>query len=118
MNVHFEENWQKTKFESDHILHLNGKEIPYHSVCEDNFFYDEEGKAVATIYSYAYFRSDVEDAAKRPVMFAYNGGPGSASLWLHLGLVGPRRVKLDDEMNLPTVPPFELEDNPNCLART
>ena len=115
MNVHFEENWQKTKFESDHILHLNGKEIPYHSVCEDNFFYDEEGKAVATIYSYAYFRSDVEDTAKRPVMFAYNGGPGSASLWLHLGLVGPRRVKLDDEMNLPTVPPFELEDNPNCL---
>ena len=115
MNVHFEENWQKTKFESDHILHLNGNEIPYHSVCEDNFFYDEEGKAVATIYSYAYFRSDVEDAAKRPVMFAYNGGPGSSSLWLHLGLVGPRRVKLDDEMNLPTVPPFELEDNPNCL---
>lgn len=115
MNVHFEENWEKTKYESDHVLHLNGQEIPYHSVCEDNFFYDEEGKAVATIYSYAYFRSDVKEASKRPVMFAYNGGPGSASLWLHLGLVGPRRVKLDDEIHLPTVPPFELEDNPNCL---
>lgn len=115
MNIHFEENWQKTRFESDHVLHLNGKEIPYHSICEDNFFYDEEGKAAATIYSYAYFRSDVENPVERPVMFAYNGGPGSASLWLHLGLVGPRRVKLDDEINLPTVPPFELEDNPNCL---
>ncbi len=70
---------------------------------------------MATIYSYAYFRSDVEDSSKRPVMFAYNGGPGSASLWLHLGLVGPRRVKLADEINLSAVPPFELEDNPNCL---
>lgn len=115
MNVHFQEEWEKTRFESDQILHLKGKEIPYHTVCEDNFFYDQDGKAVATIYSYAYFRSDVPDASKRPVMFAYNGGPGSASLWLHLGLVGPRRVKLEDEINLPTVPPFELEDNPNCL---
>lgn len=115
MNVHFEENWEKTRYESDHVLHLRGAEIPYHTICEDNFFYDEEGKAVATIYSYAYFRSDVKDSSTRPVMFAYNGGPGSASLWLHLGLVGPRRVKLEDEIHLPTVPPFELEDNPNCL---
>lgn len=114
MNVHFEENWEKTRFESDHVLHLKGQEIPYHTVCEDNFFYDDDGKAVATIYSYAYFRSDVKDASQRPVMFCYNGGPGSASLWLHLGMVGPRRVKLEDEINLPTVPPFELEDNPNC----
>lgn len=115
MNVHFEECWEKTKYESDHVLKLNGREIPYHTVCEDNFFYDEEGKAVATIYSYAYFRRDVRNAASRPVMFAYNGGPGSASLWLHLGLIGPRRVKLEDEIHLPTVPPFELEDNPNCV---
>lgn len=115
MDVHFQESWEKTKFESDHTISLNGREISYHTVCEDNFFYDQEGKPVATIYSYAYFRSDVEGDSARPVMFAYNGGPGSASLWLHLGLVGPRRVKLDDEMNLPTVPPFELEDNPNCL---
>lgn len=114
MNVHFEECWEKTRFESDHILRVGGREIPYHTVCEDNFFYDEDGKAVATIYSYAYFRSDVSDASSRPVLFAYNGGPGSASLWLHLGLVGPRRVKLDNEMELPTVPPYELEDNPNC----
>lgn len=115
MNVHFQECWEKTRYESDHTICLNGQTIPYRTVCEDNFFFNEEGKAVATIYSYAYFRSDVEDPSKRPVMFAYNGGPGSASLWLHLGLVGPRRVKLADEINLPTVPPFELEDNPNCL---
>lgn len=115
MNVHFQECWDKTCYESDHVINLRGQEVHYHTVCEDNFFYNEEGKAVATIYSYAYLRSDGESGSARPVMFAYNGGPGSASLWLHLGLVGPRRVKLADEINLPTVPPFELEDNPNCL---
>jgi len=115
MNVHFQENWEKTRFESDHILHLKGQEIPYHTVCEDNFFYNDDGKAVATIYSYSYFRSDVEDSTSRPVIFAYNGGPGSASLWMHLGFIGPRRVKLEDEINVSAVPPFELEDNPNCL---
>ena len=115
MQIHFQENWEKTHYESDHILTLGAQSIPYHTVCEDNFFYDEEGKAVATIYSYAYFRSDVPNPSARPLLFAYNGGPGSASLWLHLGLVGPRRVKLDDEIHLPTVPPFELEDNPNCI---
>lgn len=114
MNVHFQECWDKTKYESDHVLNLRGQEIPYHSVCEDNFFYNDEGKAVATIYSYSYFRNDV-DRSRRPVLFAYNGGPGSASLWLHLGIIGPRRVKLEDEIHLPTVPPFELEDNPHCL---
>ena len=115
MDVHFQECWEKTRYESDHVLNLHGMEIPYHTVCEDNFFYNADGKAVASIYSYAYFRSDVEDPSERPVLFAYNGGPGSASLWLHLGLIGPRRVKLEDEIHLPTVPPFALEDNPNCL---
>lgn len=115
MDVHVQECWEKTRYESDHVLNLRGQQIPYHTVCEDNFFCQEDGKAVASIYSYAYFRSDVENPSKRPVLFAYNGGPGSASLWLHLGLIGPRRVKLEDEIHLPTVPPFELEDNPNCL---
>lgn len=50
MNVHFEECWDKTRYESDHVITLHGQEIPYHTVCEDNFFYDHEGKAVATIY--------------------------------------------------------------------
>ncbi len=115
MTIHFEEDREKTRFESDHVLQLNGQTIPYHTICEDNFFYNQEGKAVATLYSYSYFRSDVSQPQQRPVLFAYNGGPGSASLWLHLGLIGPRRLKLPDEIHLPTVPPFELEDNPNCL---
>lgn len=44
MQIHFQENWEKTHYESDHILTLGNHSIPYHTVCEDNFFYDEEGK--------------------------------------------------------------------------
>ena len=111
----FEENLEKSKYEADGSLQIQGTTIPYHTICEDNFFVDEENNPVASIFSYAYFRSDIQDNSKRPILFIYNGGPGCASLWLHMGLFGPRIVKLDDELNLPTVPPFELEDNLHCL---
>lgn len=71
MNVHFEECWDKTRYESDHVITLRGQEIPYHTVCEDNFFYDHEGKAVATIYSYAYFRSDIKDSISGAELAGY-----------------------------------------------
>ena len=109
------ESREKSRFESSGSFQLRGQTIPYHTVCEDNFFVDEQGEPTATIFSYAYFRSDVQDASTRPVLFAYNGGPGSSSLWLHAGLFGPRRIRLEDEIHLPTVPPFELQDNPHCL---
>ena len=113
--MRIQENLEKSKYEADGSLQIQGTTIPYHTICEDNFFVDEENNPVASIFSYAYFRSDIQDNSKRPILFIYNGGPGCASLWLHMGLFGPRIVKLDDELNLPTVPPFELEDNPHCL---
>lgn len=72
---------------------------------------DSEGeKAKASIFFIAYTRDGVEDRSKRPVTFSFNGGPGSSSVWLHLGLLGPRRVLMDDEGNaLP--PPYRLVDN-------
>ena len=109
------ESREKSCFESTGEITLKGQRIPYRTVCEDTFFHDKNGNPSATVFSYAYLRSDVEDPSTRPVMFSYNGGPGCASLWLHLGIMGPRRLKLDDELHLPTVPPFELEDNPHCL---
>ena len=113
--MRIQENLEKSKYESDGHIKLHGQEIPYHTICEDNFFVDEENNPVATIFSYSYFRSDIKNNTTRPVMFVYNGGPGCGSLWLHMGLFGPRILKLDDELNIPTVPPFELTDNPHCL---
>jgi carboxypeptidase C (cathepsin A) len=70
----------------------------------------EGEKPKASVFFIAYTRTDVENPATRPITFSFNGGPGSSSVWLHLGLLGPRRVLLDDVGNLPP-PPYQLTDN-------
>jgi carboxypeptidase C (cathepsin A) len=64
----------------------------------------------ARIFYMAYTLDGVSDPKTRPLMFSFNGGPGSASVWLHLGALGPRRVKMMDDGMMPA-PPYELEDN-------
>ena len=95
----------------------SGETIAFKSLCEDNVFYDENGKALGTMFTYSYFRSDVEDASNRPVIFFFNGGPGSGSIWLHVGLFGPWRVKYDDPeaVNVSSLPPYRVENNELCL---
>jgi len=71
---------------------------------------DEEGNDQANIFYMAYTKNDVSNAAKRPLTFAFNGGPGSSSVWLHLGVLGPKRVKMTPEgENYP--PPYQLVEN-------
>lgn len=68
-------------------------------------------KALAKMFFVAYTRENAGNSAKRPVVFAFNGGPGSSSIWLHMGALGPRRAALTDKGEaLP--PPYRLEDNP------
>ncbi|MCO6451938.1 MAG: hypothetical protein J5I90_14240 [Caldilineales bacterium] len=71
---------------------------------------NESEKPKASIFYVAYTRNDVDDAETRPITFSFNGGPGSSSVWLHMGLLGPRRVFLDDD-GMPPPPPFRLVDN-------
>jgi len=79
---------------------------------------DDDGKPTASVFYVAYTKEGVRDASTRPVTFAYNGGPGSASLWLHMGALGPRRVVTSDTAHTPP-PPYDLEDNPDTpLDRT
>ena len=68
--------FEPKRFESDHTITLRGKEIEYHTVCEDNVFYDNAGKPIATLFSYSYFNKS-DPNPNRPVIFGYNGGPGS-----------------------------------------
>jgi carboxypeptidase C (cathepsin A) len=70
----------------------------------------EVERARAQIFFIAYTKDDVKDKSKRPLTFSFNGGPGSSSVWLHLGVLGPRRVVLTDEGEMPK-PPFRLTDN-------
>jgi len=105
-------------FESSGSVRLaSGATVPFRTVCQDNLFYDEEGKAVGSMFTYSYFRTDVENAEQRPVIFHFNGGPGSGSMWLHCGLFAPWRLKFDDPeaVQQPFVPPYRVENNELCL---
>ena len=73
-----------------------------------------EGESTGLLYSVAYTRSDVKDLSTRPVSFVYNGGPGSASMWLHMGAFGPRRVvTVNGEFTPPA--PYGIVDNTETL---
>lgn len=67
-------------------------------------------KPRAEVFFVAYELDGVSDKSKRPVTFSFNGGPGSSSVWMHLGLFGPKRVELDDD-GYPSAPPYRLVPN-------
>ena len=72
-----------------------------------------KGVPAAVLSSFSYVERRAKPDTTRPVLFAFNGGPGSASIWMHLGFLGPRRVDFPDPVNPPTVAPFGLTDNPH-----
>src|SRR2546430_8492931 len=74
-----------------HRLTAGGKSIDYTATAGTLVIRDDDDKPIADMGYIAYTRRDVKDAAARPLMFAFNGGPGSSSLWLHIGVLGPRR---------------------------
>lgn len=99
---------------TEHSLVANGQTISYQAIAGDTWLRDMDGAPIASIFSFTYLRTDVRDSS-RPVVFVFNGGPGSASIWIHMGAIGPRRVVLDADVNPSNVPPFGLEDNPNSI---
>jgi len=72
----------------------------------------ESGEVEANIFFMGYTLDGVSDVSERPLIFVFNGGPGSASVWLHLGAFGPKRVQMQDEGWMPA-PPYKLVDNPD-----
>ena len=87
------ENFKPERFLSQGSIEINGKEVPYKTVCEDNVFYNNAGKPIASIFSYTYIRTDVKDQKDRPVIFGFNGGPGASSMMVHIGFLGTKRLK-------------------------
>ena len=99
---------------TDHTIKIGGQTIPYKATAAIILIKNEKDEPTALIYSTAYTRSDVKDMSQRPVAFLYNGGPGSSSVWLHMGSVGPRRVMTINADVTPPAP-YKLMDNPDCL---
>ena len=104
-----------------HTVTLGGRDLRY-TVTTGTVVFNEEAqkdgvaegeKPKATVFFVAYTLEGAEPGT-RPLTFSFNGGPGSSSVWLHLGLLGPKRVLFDDEGN-PTPPPYQLVENEHSL---
>lgn len=83
---------EPTRFVSEHSGRFNGEHIDYTATAGETYLRDLEGEPTATIFTFSYIKTNLSDGESRPVTFVWNGGPGSASTWLHMGGYGPKRV--------------------------
>lgn len=102
------------RFSASGSCSLQGETVDFQAVTERITFFDDSGEAEATAHTIAYIRENT-DGSPRPVLFAYNGGPGSSSSTIHIGALAPWRVKIDDSISLNFTPPYEMEDNPDTI---
>ena len=89
---------------TDHVAHIGNQSIPYKATAATIMLKNEKEEPTALVYFTAYTRSDVKDLSQRPIAFVYNGGPGSSSLWLHMGSFSPKRVQFTDAEANPAGP--------------
>lgn len=97
-----------------HQITLNGKPLAYTTTTGMMPIRNAAGDVEASMFFIAYTLDGVADKAKRRLMFSFNGGPGSASVWLHIGAIGPKRVRMMDDGNLPPAP-YRMELNEGTL---
>ncbi len=92
---------------------IKGARVPYKATAGTMPVWNEEGKPIATLFYTYYERTDVSDRAARPLVFSFNGGPGSGSLWMHLAYTGPYKLNIDDE-GYP-LQPYGVSKNPHSI---
>lgn len=94
---------------TDGQLVINGQTIPYQATAGTYAYKDEKGVVKAQFFYVAYTRTDAKDPLLRPITFSFNGGPGAASVFMHMGLLGPKRLTVKNS------PPYSYADNPFSL---
>ena len=94
---------------------IDGQKIDYTVRTSRLVIKKDDGKARASVFYVAYTRNDVKDLTKRPVLFAFNGGPGSSAVWLHLGALGPRIVPTSPDGTQALQPPLRVKENPSSI---
>jgi len=99
---------------TQHSVVIGGAAVPYTATAGTLIVRNEKDEPWASVGYTAYTRKDAGGASRRPITFAYNGGPGSSSIWLHMGTLGPRRVVTSDAMPTPP-PPYQLVDNASSI---
>ncbi|MEQ9096481.1 MAG: hypothetical protein RIE32_09485 [Phycisphaerales bacterium] len=105
-----------------HSVEIDGQTIHYEATADTITLVNDKDEATANLFYIAYRRIDggadsakFPDPAQRPITFSFNGGPGSSSVWLHLGIFGPRRVAYADEVGNPGPPPYAVIPNAHSL---
>lgn len=96
---------------TQHRAVIGGQEISYTATATQMLLEEDGVKDKANVFFVAYTKDGVEDVSQRPITFCFNGGPGSSSVWLHLGAFGPKRVRLPDDASR-VRPPRQVEENP------
>src|SRR5437879_8947673 len=99
---------------TSHAVTIGSEAIKYTARAGTMIMKDEDGKALASVFFVAYTK-DGADPAKRPVTYTFNGGPGSSSVWLHMGAFGPKRVAYKDDEGHAPAPPYHLVDNESSI---
>jgi carboxypeptidase C (cathepsin A) len=103
---------------TQHHLAAGGKSFDYTATAGTLIIRDNDDKPIANMGYVAYTRRDVKDASQRPILFAFNGGPGSSSLWLHMGVLGPKRVVVSDPGPTPPAPYKTVENEFGVLDKS
>lgn len=98
--------------ESKHSIAIQGSPLNYTSIA-GTIVLKEKDEDKASFFYTAYLKDGVENISDRPITFCFNGGPGSSSVWLHLGTFGPKKVVVKDNGDIE--PPYQLEDNPQSI---
>jgi carboxypeptidase C (cathepsin A) len=98
---------------TDHEVTIKGQKVPYRVTTGTQPVWDEEGKVIAGVFYIYYERTDIKDKSPRPLVISFNGGPGTASVWMHIAYTGPRLLQIDDE-GYP-VQPYGFKDNPYSI---
>ncbi|HSG08804.1 MAG TPA: hypothetical protein VLA36_10635 [Longimicrobiales bacterium] len=101
----------RANWTSHHSIRIGGQTVEYAATVGRIILRDADEKATAELFYTAYVRSGVADGSKRPIMFSYNGGPGSSSFWLHMGVMGPKRVSTPGTGHAGPAP-YTIVDNP------
>ncbi len=113
-----ESNSDLDKFEAQmsvtqHQIKIGGERVKYTAMSGDTILKDKDGKPKASIFSTSYIHES--KSPSRPLIFVFNGGPGSSSVWLHMGVFGPKKVVIPSDAEQVPAAPFTLKDNPFSL---
>ena len=98
---------------TNHSTTILGQKVNYSAQIGTQPIWDSSGEVIATLHYTYYKRTDIDNNTNRPLVFSFNGGPGSASIWMHMGYTGPYNLKIDDE-GYP-IQPYGYKSNPYSI---